>query len=71
MPVEHAEPYVKSFDDETVEVVEPSVLRYLNANPNFILEAGGVGVLSYSHGNVDEPALCLSGGFSIPPADEV
>ncbi|CAN6611143.1 sedoheptulose 1,7-bisphosphatase [Trichomonascus vanleenenianus] len=46
------------------------VLRWVNRkveeNPSIILEAGGVGVLSYEHHNCDERALCLGGGFIIP-----
>lgn len=62
--------YVKSYDDETVEVVEIEKYKYLNSNPNFLLDAGGVGVLSYSHHCIDEPALSLSGAFVIPPEEE-
>jgi broad specificity phosphatase PhoE len=46
------------------------VMRWVNreiaANPSFILEAGGVGVLSYEHHNCDEPAICLGGAFVVP-----
>lgn len=37
--------------------------RSVTENPHFILEAGGVGVLSYEHGRVEEPALVLGGAF--------
>ncbi|KAF2206664.1 hypothetical protein CERZMDRAFT_52763 [Cercospora zeae-maydis SCOH1-5] len=33
------------------------------ANPSLILEAGGVGTLSYEHQNVEEPAILLGGAF--------
>ncbi|CUM66737.1 uncharacterized protein PRCAT00004418001 [Priceomyces carsonii] len=33
--------------------------RQINTNPQFILDAGGVGVLSYEHYNIEEPALYL------------
>jgi probable phosphoglycerate mutase len=69
-PIEEAPAYVKSFTDETVDVVEPDVYRYLNSNPNFVLDAGGIGALTYAHCNFNEPALSLSGGSSIQPADE-
>lgn len=32
-------------------------------NPSLILEAGGVGTLSYEHHNLDEPAILLGGAF--------
>ncbi|PGG97640.1 hypothetical protein AJ80_09667 [Polytolypa hystricis UAMH7299] len=31
----------------------------------FILEAGGVGTLSYEHNNIDEPAILLGGAFVV------
>ncbi|KAH3684699.1 hypothetical protein WICPIJ_004334 [Wickerhamomyces pijperi] len=62
--------YVKSYEDDSVEVVEIEKYKYLNSNPNFLLDAGGVGVLSYSHHCIDEPALALSGVFAIPPEEE-
>ncbi|KAI0462192.1 hypothetical protein LJB42_004280 [Komagataella kurtzmanii] len=38
----------------------------INENPQFVLDAGGVGVLSYQHHNVEEPALQLAGAFVVP-----
>ena len=32
-------------------------------NPSLILEAGGVGTLSYEHCRLDEPAILLGGAF--------
>ncbi|GAM89633.1 hypothetical protein ANO11243_076720 [Dothideomycetidae sp. 11243] len=32
-------------------------------NPSLILEAGGVGTLSYEHNSLDEPAILLGGAF--------
>lgn len=32
---------------------------------NLMMEPGGVGVLSYSHHNIDEPALLLGIGFPL------
>lgn len=41
--------------------------RWINkdiaANPSLILEAGGVGTLSYEHQKLDEPAILLGGAF--------
>ncbi|KAK8439576.1 Sedoheptulose 1,7-bisphosphatase [Candidozyma auris] len=38
----------------------------INTNPNYMLDAGGVGVLSYQHRNINEPALYLAGAFTVP-----
>lgn len=32
---------------------------------HFIMEAGGVGTLSYEHHSIDEPAILLGGGFVV------
>lgn len=32
-------------------------------NPSLILEAGGVGTLSYEHASIEEPAILLGGAF--------
>ena len=39
------------------------VKRDIAYNPSLILEAGGVGTLSYEHHNLDEPAILLGGAF--------
>lgn len=39
----------------------------MEAPLSMVLEAGAVGVLSYQHGNVEEPAVLLGVGF---PVDE-
>lgn len=48
-------------------------LRWVNGdittNPALILEAGGVGVLSYEHDNIEEPAIYLGGAFFVPDED--
>ena len=46
------------------------VKRELSTNPQLILDAGGVGVLSYQHHNVDEPAIYLAGAFTVPVEEE-
>ncbi len=33
--------------------------------PTFLLEAGGVGTLSYEHHSLNEPAILLGGGFMV------
>ncbi|EDO15317.1 hypothetical protein Kpol_448p4 [Vanderwaltozyma polyspora DSM 70294] len=58
-----------SHDENGVPFVNITKFRYLNENPNFLLCAGGVGALGYSHYSCDEPALDLSGAF-IPPLPE-
>jgi len=35
-------------------------------NPSLILEAGGVGTLSYEHQSISEPAIILGGAFTVP-----
>ncbi|KKA29198.1 hypothetical protein TD95_000936 [Thielaviopsis punctulata] len=37
----------------------------LKDGPAFILEAGGVGTLSYEHHRVEEPAILLGGAFAV------
>jgi broad specificity phosphatase PhoE len=37
----------------------------LRDGPTFILEAGGVGTLSYEHKNIKEPAILLGGAFMV------
>lgn len=44
--------------------------RELNVNPQFLLDAGGVGVLSYQHHNVEEPAIYLAGAFTVPVEEQ-
>lgn len=42
------------------------VHRELNSDPQLMLDAGGVGVLSYQHHNIEEPAIYLAGAFTVP-----
>ncbi|CAH6721706.1 sedoheptulose 1,7-bisphosphatase [[Candida] jaroonii] len=44
--------------------------KEINVNPQFMLDAGGVGVLSYQHHNIEEPALFLAGAFVVPVEEE-
>jgi broad specificity phosphatase PhoE len=39
--------------------------RDISDNPGLILEAGGVGTLSYEHATVEEPAILLGGAFVV------
>ncbi|KAI5867693.1 phosphoglycerate mutase-like protein [Durotheca rogersii] len=41
--------------------------KMLQEGPAFLLEAGGVGTLSYEHYNIDEPAILLGGAFVVGP----
>ena len=34
----------------------------------FLMEAGGVGTLSYEHHKIDEPAVLLGGAFVVSPS---
>lgn len=39
--------------------------KSLEDNPSLILEAGGVGTLSYEHHRIEEPAILLGGAFVV------
>ncbi|KAK2601178.1 hypothetical protein N8I77_010646 [Diaporthe amygdali] len=39
--------------------------KTLQEGPTFLMEAGGVGTLSYEHHSVDEPAILLGGAFVV------
>lgn len=39
--------------------------KRLEENPSLILEAGGVGTLSYEHHSIEEPAILLGGAFVV------
>lgn len=67
---EHEKAHPKTYDDATVPYVALDKYKYVNENPNFLLDAGGIGVLSYSHHNIEEPALVLAGAFVPPPEEE-
>ncbi|KAF1991624.1 phosphoglycerate mutase-like protein [Aulographum hederae CBS 113979] len=41
------------------------VKKNIADNPSLILEAGGVGTLSYEHHSIDEPAILLGGAFMV------
>ena len=41
------------------------VQKTLKDGPTFLLEAGGVGTLSYEHHSIDEPAILLGGSFMV------
>ncbi|KAH8597864.1 histidine phosphatase superfamily [Bisporella sp. PMI_857] len=45
------------------------VQKTLKDGPTFLLEAGGVGTLSYEHHNLDEPAILLGGSFMVDVAE--
>ncbi|AEO61057.1 hypothetical protein MYCTH_98410 [Thermothelomyces thermophilus ATCC 42464] len=42
----------------------------LHGGPTFLLEAGGVGTLSYEHQNIKEPAILLGGAFIVDIAGD-
>jgi len=39
--------------------------KNISDNPSLILEAGGVGTLSYEHHSITEPAILLGGSFVV------
>jgi len=44
--------------------------KTLADGPTFLLEAGGVGTLSYEHHQLDEPAILLGGGFMVDVVEQ-
>jgi broad specificity phosphatase PhoE len=44
--------------------------KTLQDGPIFLLEAGGVGTLSYEHHSLDEPAILLGGSFMVDVAED-
>ncbi|KAH8730549.1 phosphoglycerate mutase family protein-like protein [Phaeosphaeriaceae sp. PMI808] len=44
--------------------------RGVEDNPSLILEAGGVGTLSYEHHNIEEPAILLGGAFVVDAVEK-
>ncbi|KAL3956618.1 hypothetical protein ACCO45_009464 [Purpureocillium lilacinum] len=44
--------------------------KTLQDGPAFLLEAGGVGTLSYEHHNIEEPAILLGGAFVVDMAPQ-
>jgi len=50
-------------------ILRAFAMRWINAaladGPTFLLEAGGVGTLSYEHHNINEPAILLGGSFMV------
>lgn len=44
--------------------------KSLAGNPSLILEAGGVGTLSYEHHNIEEPAILLGGAFVVAAVEK-
>ncbi|KUI64140.1 Sedoheptulose 1,7-bisphosphatase [Cytospora mali] len=43
--------------------------KSLQDGPTFLMEAGGVGTLSYEHHSIDEPAILLGGAFVVNSAE--
>lgn len=41
------------------------IAKEIADNPSLILEAGGVGTLSYEHHSIHEPAILLGGAFMV------
>lgn len=69
-PCDGKEPQPPTYNDDTVSYVPLKTYRHLVDNPCFLLDAGGIGVLSYAHHNINEPALALAGSFVCPPEEE-
>lgn len=44
--------------------------KKLSEGPTFLMEAGGVGTLSYEHKSIHEPAILLGGAFVVENPEE-
>ncbi|TID29438.1 hypothetical protein CANINC_001961 [Pichia inconspicua] len=75
----HAEYLARDESCDIVVVAHGHILRCFAArwidlpvdrNPKFMLDAGGICVLSYQHHNIEEPALFLTGAFTVPVEEE-
>lgn len=44
--------------------------KSLQEGPTFLMEAGGVGTLSYEHNSIHEPAILLGGAFVVENPEE-
>lgn len=44
--------------------------KSLQEGPTFLMEAGGVGTLSYEHKSIHEPAILLGGAFVVENPEE-
>lgn len=76
----HTSPGAKCPPSDVLIVAHGHILRALAArwvgrsiadNPSLILEAGGVGTLSYEHWNINEPAILLGGAFVVDVVEEI
>jgi sedoheptulose-bisphosphatase len=74
----HHRPVVGKPKDKTVKgdvlvvghghILRAFAIRWIGqplTESHFIMEAGGVGTLSYEHHSIDEPAILLGGGFVV------
>lgn len=75
----HAEAIEKNEECDVIVVAHGHILRCfaarwvgrpIDTNPQLLLDAGGVGVLSYQHCNIEEPAFYMSGAFVVPVEEE-
>lgn len=76
---QHHQPYIGKDEDEAGcsgdvlvvahgHILRAFAMRWVDkplAETRFIMEAGGVGTLSYEHKNIEEPAILLGGGFVV------
>lgn len=55
-------------------ILRAFAMRWVNSTlqdgPTFLLEAGGVGTLSYEHRRIEEPAILLGGSFMVDEFEE-
>ncbi|CAR27659.1 hypothetical protein ZYGR_0N01420 [Zygosaccharomyces rouxii] len=56
---------VRACQDPDVPHITLEKYHYMHRNPKLMLDAGGVGVLSYEHNNCAEPAMVIAGPFTV------
>lgn len=56
---------VQTCQEPTVPQITLDKYYYMHRNPRLMLDAGGVGVLSYEHNNCAEPAMVIAGPFTV------
>ncbi|KAG5933421.1 hypothetical protein E4U60_004498, partial [Claviceps pazoutovae] len=73
-PAMHPSDHIKPVPGDVLIVAHGHILRALamrwvgkslQDGPAFLLEAGGVGTLSYEHHNLEEPAILLGSAFAV------
>lgn len=64
-PIDPKDAAVRACQDPRAPHITLEKYYYLAGNPKLLLDAGGVGVLSYEHHNCAEPAMVIAGPFTV------